>query len=264
MLPSYSTSQPHTPSYLHLVSPWLLGVARGAHGERTWWSLLMPDLIATISFFLYLMAFFSCTLTCLMVNSFSLLFSPGTPGWDWKSNLPLYSAQSFAIQSIWVNWGTFFTSHWYRRFFKIHDNAHVWALSRSQGTEVSIWIHSAWGQPSTNFNLKSRAIHVKDTCLWVALFSWANLFSFTDMRLASNMKFDKLGLCEAWTKCCLSPYNTPDKEHLVILQRSQVQYPHGAHNSNSRVSDLLFWLLWALGTHLVHLYTTSQMFICVK
>jgi hypothetical protein len=210
------------------------------------------------------MAFFSCTLTCLMVNSFSLLFSPGTPGWDWKSNLPLYSAQSFAIQSIWVNWGTFFTSHWYRRFFKIHDNAHVWALSRSQGTEVSIWIHSAWGQPSTNFNLKSRAIHVKDTCLWVALFSWANLFSFTDMRLASNMKFDKLGLCEAWTKCCLSPYNTPDKEHLVILQRSQVQYPHGAHNSNSRVSDLLFWLLWALGTHLVHLYTTSQMFICVK
>lgn len=195
MLPSYSTSQPHTPSYLHLVSPWLLGVARGAHGERTWWSLLMPDLIATISFFLYLMAFFSCTLTCLMVNSFSLLFSPGTPGWDWKSNLPLYSAQSFAIQSIWVNWGTFFTSHWYRRFFKIHDNAHVWALSRSQGTEVSIWIHSAWGQPSTNFNLKSRAIHVKDTCLWVAMFS---------RRLASNIESDKLVPYQAWTKCCLS------------------------------------------------------------
>ena len=88
--------------------------------------------------------FFSWTLSYILTNSFSWFFS--LRSLTWIGNPPFYlfcpvigsSAFYSLIRDIW---GAFFTPHRYRRFFNILDNAHVWAETRSQGTEINILIH---------------------------------------------------------------------------------------------------------------------------
>lgn len=59
------------------------------------------------------------------------------------------------------------------------------------------------------------------------------------------------------------------QEHLVLLQRSWVQFPTSTwylitiHTSNSGGFYVLFWSLWASGTYVVHIYT-GQMSLSEK
>lgn len=69
------------------------------------------------------------------------------------------------------NRGAFFTQQRYERRFNNHSNAIVQTLTRSPGTEVSNWIHSAQVQPSNSIEER----HATLFC-WLVL-TWPKLSS---------------------------------------------------------------------------------------
>lgn len=52
----------------------------------------------------------------------------------------------------------------HRRFFTIYDNAHVWIATRSQVTEISVWIHSTWNPPAISLVNKDDFLMSDITC----------------------------------------------------------------------------------------------------
>ena len=112
-------------------------VAVCPHAKLPWWLLLIPDLMATIFFFLHFMA--------LLLNldrpSGKHLLSGSTPyPWDWKSTFPLSSDQSLAVQ-LFINQSEIIGEHSLHHISTCSWQCHVQTrtITRSQGIEISIW-----------------------------------------------------------------------------------------------------------------------------
>lgn len=125
--------QPDGPTYITCSA-----VTLCHYGELPGRLLLMPHLMATMFFFLYLEALLF--LDPHLPHQYLLLLESlaGIRGPTFLSTLP----------SHWLvrnNWGAFFIPH----LFSIHNSACVLTVTITQGTEISVWIHNAQDQCPT-------------------------------------------------------------------------------------------------------------------